>query len=278
MLRILFWNLNKNPRTVALLSRIVHRRNIDIAIVAERSLETNDLCRALSDATQSEFRPFLSDINKRIEFFAKPAAGVGAAIGESPYLTLRAIQPNGSEEFILGGIHSISRLEADLLDLDEEACVASKLIRDVEALQAHRKTIVIGDFNLNPFDHGMAKVRGYFGVMSEQDARRESQQLKYNSYPLFYNPMWSRMGDESPGPPGTFYRGRTSHLPYYWQTYDQVLVRPQILSAFDGAELEVVSTIGEVELLKNGSPDSLIASDHLPILIGLDLSKIEGGN
>jgi hypothetical protein len=83
--------------------------------------------------------------------------------------------------------------------------------------------------------------------------------------------MWSRLGDASEGPPGTFYREKTAHLLYYWNTFDQVLLRPELFGAFSTDRLKVLERIGNADLLKDGIVDKDSGSDHLPLLIGLDV-------
>lgn len=80
---------------------------------------------------------------------------------------------------------------------------------------------------------------------------------------MFYNPMWSRLGDESAGPPGTyFYDGGSGTEKYFWHTFDQVLLRPGLLQAYETGHLEILTGIGTFPL--DGGP-----SDHSPVLLRL---------
>jgi hypothetical protein len=91
-------------------------------------------------------------------------------------------------------------------------------------------------------------------------------------YRFFYNPMWSRLGDGSAGPCGTYFYNRSESLNYFWHTFDQILLRPDLLSTFDLSGLRVVTQIGERELLKSQRTDDAL-SDHLPIVIRLDIES-----
>ena len=54
--------------------------------------------------------------------------------------------------------------------------------------------------------------------------------------------------------------------------FDQVLVRPDLIGKFMHGELKVLTAIGTDPLLKtSGIPDADLASDHLPLLFGLDV-------
>ena len=69
------------------------------------------------------------------------------------------------------------------------------------------------------------------------------------AYPFFYNPMWSRFGDGNPGPPGTFYHRRSEHHVYFWNMFDQVLIRPSLLHRFDLEDPLIIEHTGEQTLL-----------------------------
>ena len=80
---------------------------------------------------------------------------------------------------------------------------------------------------------------------------------------FFYNPMWNFLGDETRGPPGTYYYGQ-GVTAYFWNTFDQVLYRPALLAAYREHDVSIITEIGNTSLLRNG----VIAkdfSDHLPV-------------
>ncbi|OQY55736.1 MAG: hypothetical protein B6245_19395 [Desulfobacteraceae bacterium 4572_88] len=68
----------------------------------------------------------------------------------------------------------------------------------------HSGTVFIGDLNMNPFEEGMVNANGLNGVMARGIAERKTRTVLEERYPFFYNPMWSFLGDASPGPPGTY--------------------------------------------------------------------------
>jgi hypothetical protein len=84
--------------------------------------------------------------------------------------------------------------------------------------------------------------------------------------------MWGLLGDGTPGPPGTFFYREPGHKAYFWYLLDQVLVRPDLLDRLENKNVQILDTDGERSLLKaNGRPDSDIGSDHLPLLVRLNL-------
>jgi hypothetical protein len=84
--------------------------------------------------------------------------------------------------------------------------------------------------------------------------------------------MWSRLGDESPGPSGTYWRAGSGVVNHFWNTFDQVLLRPELLSCYHSDRLIVPDRMGERLIIgKSGEEPSL--SDHLPVLIGLNIES-----
>ena len=118
----------------------------------------------------------------------------------------------------------------------------------------------------------MVGANGLHGVMSRSIAAEGMRVVQEREYPYFYNPMWGLFGDGTPGPSGTYYYRSAEHRVFFWNIFDQVLIRPELLSRFDNKELEIIKSDGEVSFLSNnGLPDINIASDHFPIMFRLEL-------
>jgi hypothetical protein len=73
----------------------------------------------------------------------------------------------------------------------------------------HQNTVIIGDLNANPFEDALTAADGLHGVMDRRVASRRPPNIRGQRWDYFYNPMWSRLGDESPGPSGTYWRAGT---------------------------------------------------------------------
>lgn len=266
-----FWNLNRNEFITHLVSDLVLLNRVDVLLLAECAIDPAALCKRFQLATGITFHTHAGRINNRVIAFTRFPTQCGDALAESHYMTVWPLIIPGSDELLLAGMHGISRLEAEQIDLDTEATIAAQLVRDTEDKRGHRRTVLLGDFNLNPFDHGMATARGFHGVMSRQIALRQERRVKYQRYPMFYNPMWSKLGDRSDSPPGTYYYDKSSHLLYYWHVYDQVLLRPELLKTFDPQNVRIIDAIGQTSLIADNVPDCETASDHLPVLMRLRL-------
>jgi hypothetical protein len=150
--------------------------------------------------------------------------------------------------------------------------VASQIAK-AENDAGHKNTIIIGDLNMNPFEDAMVAADGFHAMMDTNIAMKETRTVRGQKFDFFYNPMWSRLGDNSPGPSGTYYyNAGGSAINYYWNTFDQVLIRPELIEFFDHNRLKILTEIGGQSLMKKQAIDSDF-SDHLPLIVTLDVEK-----
>ncbi len=99
---------------------------------------------------------------------------------------------------------------------------------------------------------------------------RQSRRLQKEKYRFFYNPMWNHLGDRG-DISGTFYFDSSEPLCYFWNLFDQVLLRPDLLEGFAPEQVRVLTKVRGVSLLEaDGRPDKAMASDHLPVLLELN--------
>ena len=152
---------------------------------------------------------------------------------------------------------------------ESASLVASQLIRAEERHKIDRH-IVLGDFNMNPFEPGMIKANGFHGPMSSEVAERGSRTVQKRDYAYFYNPTWSLFGDLNKDVSGTYYYQRAEHICYEWNVFDQVLIRPSMVSNFVKGSLEIIQDDSVTSLVTNRNvPNKIIYSDHLPLFFTL---------
>jgi len=125
---------------------------------------------------------------------------------------------------------------------------------------------------MNPFDKGMVAASGLHAVMSREVASRGERTVQDRQYRFFYNPMWSHFGDHPERPAGTYYYTRAEQVTYFWNMFDQVVVRPDLIDRFQMDGLRILtSAAGRPLITRSGHPDKRGASDHLPIVFKIDL-------
>jgi endonuclease/exonuclease/phosphatase family metal-dependent hydrolase len=144
-------------------------------------------------------------------------------------------------------------------------------LRQFESKRGHERTVVVGDFNLNPFDDGLIGASGFHSLMTRSLTREwNGRVVQGTERPAFFNPMWQFLTDRGSRPSGTLYFDAPRPINPYWHTPDQVLVRPGLVDRL--VEVQVLETDGIDSLLdaRSGRPDETNGSDHLPLLFRLD--------
>ncbi len=156
--------------------------------------------------------------------------------------------------------------------------ICSVLKQDIDYFEndnGHQKTIVLGDFNMNPFENGMINAMGLHSVMDRNIAETKYRKIYDEDYEFLYNPMWSFLGSKGKSNiNGTNYHNTSKYMNYYWNMYDQVLLRPDLLNYFNEDDLEIISKINGIDLTKTVNNTKRIntdVSDHLPIKFKLNI-------
>jgi hypothetical protein len=264
----LFWNVNRQP-VEGHLAALASHHDVDVLILCECEMEHGVLAGALNADILRAFEPVegqstFARLYSRLPFLAP--------LEDSRRLASWRLVLPGSEEVLLIVVHLRSRLHCEAADKQNEGVRIGRRIRELEDKVGHHRTILVGDFNMNPFEEGMIGTEGLHSVMSNAVARKGSRKVQGQEYLFFYNPMWGRFGDGSPGPCGTYYHDKGKDSCYYWNMFDQVLLRPELLDRFDVNRLCVPVSAGTASLVKDdGRPDRAGASDHLPIVFEFDL-------
>ena len=79
-----------------------------------------------------------------------------------------------------------------------------------------------------------------------------------------------KKGDAISDTAGSCYYDVGQHVNYFWNMFDQVLIRPELLEGYYPTQLSIVKSIGALSLVgREGRPDASF-SDHLPIVFELE--------
>lgn len=274
-----FWNVD-SLRNLQADERELPRLAADLAL--ERSLDILFLIECAIP-----FQPLLAAFKRREYYPISCAERFKVLARFDSRLMNRLPPPVPSDRFDIW--HLALPLQEDVLlsvvhGLDKRNNSASKqelfLQQVVAALSyyenrvGHDRSIVLGDFNANPFESPIASALGMNAVISRAIAQSAPRRIFDQSYPYFYNPMWNLYGDEprSSAPATYYYRGSDPHE-LYWHMMDQVLIRPSLLNRFDVGALEIVTAVQGTPLTgARGIPDRTRSSDHLPVVFAMDLS------
>ncbi len=225
MVTFLFWNLNRRPRQ-DLIACLAAEHEADIVILAENDVAERELETVLSRATNREFQKPWS-LSEKIDIFTHfPESSLTSVLDNpSRRLTIRRLVV-GSQDILLAAVHVQSKLHWSEDDQSHEAVELAREISNAEESLGHRRTVLVGDLNMNPFEAGVASSHALHAVMTRDLASKGSRIVSGREYPFFYNPMWGFFGDRNLGPPGTHYFAGSKPVNFFWNMFDQVLIRP----------------------------------------------------
>lgn len=174
----LFWNIFKRPLQDRI-ARIAAVHDVDVIILAECDIALQALLTTLNaNAARPYALPF--SIGEKLRIFTRLSVPM-IDVFNDPIggLTIRHIRLSPPPDVLLAAVHLPSRVNWDMDDQTLEMPVlASELVRAENNIGTQR-TILIGDFNMNPFDPGMVGAQALNAVMTRNLARREDRTGPY---------------------------------------------------------------------------------------------------
>lgn len=162
-----------------------------------------------------------------------------------------------NEKLILYVAHWLSKLRDNSERRRSVASYTRKDILDEKEKFPNTKFIVLGDFNVEPYDASILN-----GLRSSRDKAK----IMLNPS-LFYNPFWKFLPIQKNIASGTHYYDEEHHQ---WHVYDQILISGNFFK--DGWDLDD----NNVQILDEKAIISLVPSlnknpsDHLPVLTKLE--------
>lgn len=265
MCRIVFWNLKRKDLT-HLVCELALETKADVLVLNECSVRIETTLSALiSRVDHHYFVPQSISIDRFHCFCRQPSLDL-TEVHEGFRTSVRKLNL-GARHALLGLVHGVDLRNYDSESRQSFAQSVADEIRFVKDQQGHNRFILIGDFNMNPYERGMNLAKGYNAMMTRDCVAVGQRTFLEKQYDLYYNPMWSLLGDGSEGPAGTVY-DTSNQGPYGWSMLDQVLINHTLVDEFQC--VRILSSAGSNRLTNaKGRPDSRNASDHLPILVEL---------
>lgn len=264
----MFWNINKKNLSL-LVAELAFSKGIDIIILAEfESLDVNHLMKQLHkiDKKYSVEKVLGSDRILLIHRFGKQLSVIREQRHSSSFIIKSTIG-----DILLVALHLSSRLHNSIDGLNMMASEYSREISKLEQLLGTERTLVVGDFNMNPFEIGMSAINAFNSVMCPSIANRKVRKKHDFEYKYFFNPMWHLMGNSTSKALGSYYYSG-DNISVYWNTFDQVLYRPEMIPYIDVHSIYFITEIEQTNLLTaKGLPCQSTISDHLPLSFELSL-------
>lgn len=241
-----------------ILTNLIIENDIDIAVLAEYSDDINKLLTEIS-AQSKNMQSFFTSGCKRIKMIGSIENVQPAWQGSHSSIQIV------NDKFILCGVHLISKVTSDN---NEQRQI--RIQRIIEEIQKSEKaigsdfSIIVGDFNLEPYELGMVGAPYFHSIPIYEESTRKFREVAEEKYYMFYNPMWNFLGDFKK-PYGTYYYNQGTACTY-WSILDQVIIRPSVREKFIDESLKIITETQQYNLLdSHGHPNQNI-SDHLPII------------
>jgi len=275
-MNIAFWNLDKKDLSDQLV-QLTNEKSIDILCLAEvTDGVATDFIRKINIFHPKTKYSFVASAKNKVRIISRLTASSFIDKSDSyksNRLSAHLLKlPNIIElNLVCVHFHAKNYWSEDAQAL--ECATLSKAIGKVEISSGCHNTIVIGDFNMNPFEKGMVSAIGLHAIPDLELALsgKKGRQIDNTDYPYFYNPMWNFFGDHLM-PFGTYFYHSPDNLSYVWHVFDQVLLRPNLKNNLANDYIEIVTKIGGDSLVDaKKRPDAKKYSDHLPIILKLKI-------
>ena len=272
-LNFLFWNLNSKNLKEEVHNIVLHH-DIDVVILAESGIDQSDLLMTFNKKSVSfSANHPLSNCDK-VQIFSKFDYHFIRPIEEDNRISVRRLELPLFENINIVALHLPDKSHQNDESQAENVSLLAQKIKRFED-EFDDKTIVIGDFNMNPFERGMIKANGFNAVMSSRLVEKEKRKVNQEEYKFFYNPMWSLYGDVKNNVAGSYYYQNSELVTYPWNIFDQLLIRPSLVPNFVKDSITFLDNDGKKSLLtRNGIPNKAKYSDHLPLIFTLKLNEL----
>src|SRR5262249_17915255 len=161
-----FWNIREKP-LLARVTRLVTRHAVDVVVLAECVAAPADVLGTLN-AIGGSVWVRSNSLNDRVLVFNREAAGapIGRFNGFNNGLTICELRPPARPSLVLAALHFPSKHGWSEEDQLSFAPLMAATVERIEDQIAVHRTVMVGDFNMNPFDPSMVSGFGFHALMT----------------------------------------------------------------------------------------------------------------
>lgn len=263
-MKYIFWNVHKEPNANNYIYKLITQYHPDIVGIAEYGTQGKILESQLqNDGMEYSYIP---KIGSRLDLFYRGSASVIKHAAETKYYTVKLL-PFGRQHQILVIVHLPSKLYKNNYDNFD---ILHEMLEDIDREKEKKKienVVIMGDFNMNPFEDPMIAATALQAVPSREIAKKGSRIYMDKERIYYYNPMWNFLGDEK-CPMGTYYYQSPRNQALFWNTFDQFVVSSVLVDRVNTEHIKIINKIGNVSLAKDsGIPKT---SDHFPVYFEIE--------
>lgn len=284
----MFWNIDKKSAFENTICEVVKNEKVDLLLL----IEANNIKDSLIESSTSLKRkssPNPADENSKTPRFYSNNKGFKLnhyhTYPNTKRMSFYFLDIPKKQKILLCGLHLRSKLMRRTETQVSEASVINSYIKAIEKKIPKRRTIILGDFNVNPFELGMISPLGFNATLSKVIASSGPREFIKDDYNYFYNPMWNFIGDinyqngnlKLPG--GYYYKNNDDVTQTFWNLFDNILLRPDLIDEIDLSSISILETSGASgsatfhKFLNVVSDEYQIDrpnySDHLPITFNI---------
>jgi hypothetical protein len=161
----MFWNTKGAPLHKEI-GIICSEYDVDIAIFAESSLDAPSLLEVLNQKGPQYFSPVLP-AEGRLQFYTRYQLEWLEPRFDDGRISIRLLKHPLGRELLIVAVHLPSKLYRTNDEQIFDAQNLSDVISQEENRVGHHRTMVIGDFNMDPFEIGMIIASGLHAVMEK---------------------------------------------------------------------------------------------------------------
>ena len=255
---------------------LIEENNVDLLILAEYGGEVDRLCKIVSSLSGTQYIVIPNDGGcNKIKGIINGQYNIQILRERDRYQIAKI--STVYFELIIAMIHCDSKRYSRINRQEEVLRRFHNAILEVQEEHLCSNVIAIGDFNVNPFDEACLSSGIMFAVpFAEEVVGKPYRDMGERRYMKFYNPTWKFFGNTSVPYTTYHYYGSGDMANCYWNAVDQVMIRPALVKAFDEKEMRIISRTTGHQLLRNGKPDKINYSDHLPLFCVLKEELIYG--
>jgi exonuclease III len=269
-MKIIFWNVNapekvteKAEKITDCIWELIIENDIDLLILAEYGEDIEDFCNLTNKKSETQYAAISDYSCKKITGLVNSKYSLDILQGESRYMIIKISYAN--YKFLVGMIHNVARPRSSDSLREEMLYRFRRDIEKQEELHRCKNTIVIGDYNANPFEKACVSASSMHGIPFREEVERlPNRVIQGEVYEKFYNPTWKFFGNREI-PYTTYHYNNSDMENYYWNAFDQVMIRPDLIKFFNEDEYKIITKTKSHNLMKNGKPNKVNYSDHLPL-------------
>jgi len=261
-MKIIYWNTN-NISKINQIIDICSTERPDIFFLSE--IDEELLTRNNPTLEDIGYKHILNPGSKRVKIIAKEGLKIDLGLQHKNYTSILMKEMNLN----LISLHFPSQLYQHMDSLKGFIREFRDTIDEEFGSPLDERILIIGDFNVNPFEKPMLDFDGFSATNSISSRGKVKHLDKERT--LYYNPTWQLYSNKNF--PGTTHFRRPSSSSYDILEHhflDQVIISIKLMNDI---ESELIKTIERTSnfVFKRESSNKIYESDHLPLFYQINL-------